>query len=97
MDVLNFIATGNFPQRVAIGPPYGRQAARFFVNLKPYNKRPIMGVWRQLAEYFYIKKRDPNAPHTRWMRYMHGINRISLFMFIVALIIIFIRMIFVRK
>jgi hypothetical protein len=56
-----------------------------------------MGVWRQLAEYFYIKKRDPNAPHTKWMGYMHGINRISLFMFLVALIIIFIKMVFFRK
>jgi hypothetical protein len=56
-----------------------------------------MGVWRQLAEYFYIKKRDPKAPHSKWMGYMHGINRISLFMFIIALIIIFVRMIFFRK
>jgi hypothetical protein len=50
-----------------------------------------MGVLRQLAEYFYIKKRDPNQPNTRWMRYMHGINRISLFMFIIALIIMILR------
>src|SRR5688572_12556404 len=57
----------------------------------------IMGVWRQLAEYFYIKKRDPRAPHSKWMGYMHGINRISLFMFLVALIIIFVKMIFFRK
>lgn len=56
-----------------------------------------MGLWRQLAEYFYIKKRDPDAPHTKWMRYMHGINRISIFMFLIALIIIFIKMIFFRK
>src|SRR5687768_10444144 len=55
-----------------------------------------MGVWRQLAEYFYIKKRDPKAPHSKWMGYMHGINRISLFMFLVALIIIFVKMIFFR-
>ena len=56
-----------------------------------------MGVWRQLAEYFYIKKRDPKAPHSKWMGYMHVINRISLFMFLIALIIIFVRMIFFRK
>ncbi|WP_276480219.1 DUF6728 family protein [Paraflavitalea pollutisoli] len=51
-----------------------------------------MGVLRQLAEYFYIKKRDPNAPHTQWMKYMHGINRISLFMFLVAAIIVLLKL-----
>lgn len=56
-----------------------------------------MGIWRQLAEYFYIKKRDPNSPDTKWMRYMHGINRISIFMFIIALIILFIKVVFLKK
>jgi hypothetical protein len=46
-----------------------------------------MGIWRQMAEYLYIKKRDPNQPRTQWMKYMHGMNRISLLMFVVALII----------
>lgn len=53
-----------------------------------------MGVWRQIEEYFYIKKRDPNAPRTQWMKYMHGINRISIFMFLVAIIIMICRAIF---
>lgn len=56
-----------------------------------------MSVLRQLAEYLYLRKRDPNAPHTQWMKYMHGINRISLFMFIAALIIIFLRLVVFRK
>jgi hypothetical protein len=51
-----------------------------------------MGVWRQIEEYFYIKKRDPNAPNTQWMRYMHGINRISIFMFLLGLIILLIKL-----
>ncbi len=46
-----------------------------------------MGILRQLSEYLYLKKRDPNEPRTQWMKYMHGMNRISLLMFIVALII----------
>ena len=50
-----------------------------------------MGIWRQIEEYFYIKKRDPNAPNTQWMRYMHGINRISIFMFLAAIIIILLK------
>jgi heme/copper-type cytochrome/quinol oxidase subunit 2 len=53
-----------------------------------------MGIWRQIEEYFYIKKRDPNAPRTQWMKYMHGINRISIFMFLIAIIIMIVRAIF---
>ena len=56
-----------------------------------------MGILRQLAEYFYLKKRDPNAPHTRWMGYMHGINRLSLFMFAAALIYMLIRFVFFKR
>jgi len=56
-----------------------------------------MGVWRQLQEYFYLKKRDPNAPHTTSMRFMHGINRISLFMFLIAIIVIIIKLIIMKK
>lgn len=55
-----------------------------------------MGFWRQIEEYLYIKKRDPNAPHSQWMRYMHGINRISIFMFLVALIIMLVKFLFFR-
>lgn len=47
-----------------------------------------MGILRQLAEYLYIKKKDPDQPRTQWMKYMHGMNRISLIMFMVALLII---------
>jgi hypothetical protein len=48
----------------------------------------FMGVWKQIAEYLYIKKPDPDRPKTRFVKYMHGINRISLFLFIIALIIL---------
>ena len=50
-----------------------------------------MSIWRQLAEYLYIKKRDPNAERTQWMKYMHGMNRISVIMFVIALIITLVR------
>jgi hypothetical protein len=56
-----------------------------------------MGVLRQIAEYLYIKKRDPNAPNTTWIKYMHGINRISIFMFLAGVIIILIRFFFFRR
>jgi hypothetical protein len=51
-----------------------------------------MGILRQLAEYFYIKKRDPNDPPTQWMKYMHGINRISILLFLVAMVILVIKL-----
>ncbi len=53
-----------------------------------------MGVLRQIAEYLYIKKKDPNAPRTQWMKYMHGINRLSIFLFLIALIILFFKLVF---
>jgi len=54
-----------------------------------------MGVWRQIAEYLYIKKRDPNDTRTQWMKYMHGMNRISIFIFLIALIIMIIRLVII--
>ncbi len=45
-----------------------------------------------MAEYLYLKKKDPNAPNTQWVRYMHGINRISLLMFILAMIILTVKL-----
>lgn len=50
-----------------------------------------MGIWRQISEYLYIKKRDPAQERTQWMKYMHGINRISILLFLFALIVILIR------
>lgn len=52
----------------------------------------VMGVLRQIAEYLYIKKRDPNAPRTQWMKYMHGINRISILLFLLAMIILAVKL-----
>ncbi|HEU4901342.1 MAG TPA: DUF6728 family protein [Flavisolibacter sp.] len=51
-----------------------------------------MGVWKQLAEYLYLRKPDPDRPKTRFVKYMHGINRLSLLLFIVALIVLVIRL-----
>lgn len=53
-----------------------------------------MGVLRQIAEYLYIRKKDPNAPDTQWVKYMHGINRLSIILFLVAMVIIIARLIF---
>ena len=55
-----------------------------------------MGVLRQLAEYLYLRKPDPNRPKSQWVKYMHGINRLSLLLFISALIILAIKL-FIRR
>ena len=51
-----------------------------------------MSVLKQLAEYLYLKKKDPNDQKTQWMKYMHGMNRISLIMFLIAVIIILVKL-----
>jgi len=50
-----------------------------------------MSIFRQIAEYLYIRKPDPNRPNTQWLKYMHGINRISILLFLFAVVIILIR------
>lgn len=47
-----------------------------------------MGVWNQLAEYLYLKKKDPDRPKSAWIGYMHGINRITVFIFLICLLIL---------
>lgn len=52
----------------------------------------LMGVWRQIEEYLYLRKRDPKAPKDTNIRLMHGMNRISIFVFLIALVIMLIRL-----
>lgn len=52
----------------------------------------FMGVWKQIAEYLYIRKPDPDRPNSQWVKYMHGINRISIILFIMAMIILAIKL-----
>jgi hypothetical protein len=53
-----------------------------------------MGFWQQIAEYLYLKKSDPDRPKTKFVKYMHGMNRLSILMFLVAIIIILFRLFF---
>lgn len=52
-----------------------------------------MGILRQVGEYLYIVKKDPNDKPSQWTKYMHGINRLSIFLFIFAMIILAIKLI----
>ncbi len=56
-------------------------------------KYTYMGFWQQIGEYFYLRKKDPNRPNTQFVKYMHGINRLSILLFLVALIILVIKLI----
>ena len=49
-------------------------------------------MWNQILRYFYLRKKDPNAPTDVNVKMMHGMNRISLFMFLVGLIVMLFRL-----
>lgn len=49
-------------------------------------------MWQQILTYFYIRKRDPNEPRNVNIKMMHGMNRISILMFLVAIIVMIIRL-----
>lgn len=49
-------------------------------------------IWNQVLTYFYIRKRDPNNPKNVDIKLMHGMNRISLFMFLVAIVVMIVRL-----
>jgi len=51
-----------------------------------------MGVFKQLGEYFYLRKKDPNQPSNREIRFMHWTNKISLLVFIICMIILAIKL-----
>ncbi len=51
-----------------------------------------MGVWNQVAQYLYIKKKDPNAPNSQFVKYMHGINRISILLFLAGMVILVVKL-----
>ncbi|MCE2675902.1 MAG: hypothetical protein LW603_04900 [Sediminibacterium sp.] len=46
-----------------------------------------MKFLRQIGEYLFIVKRDPNQERTGMMKAMHGMNRLSLLMFLVSLLV----------
>jgi|694.fasta_scaffold100690_5 hypothetical protein len=56
-----------------------------------FYKKIIMGFLRQIGEYLYIVKRDPKQERTGMMKAMHGMNRISLIVFLIGIIVILVR------
>ncbi len=52
---------------------------------------PKGSIGRQLKQYLFLKKRDPNEPRNVNIFLMHGMNRISILIFLIAIIILIIR------
>lgn len=52
-----------------------------------------MGILRQIGEYLFIVKRDPNEEVPQWTKYMHRINRLSIYLFIIAIVIVAVKLI----
>jgi len=51
-----------------------------------------MGILRQVAEYLFLKKRDPKETRTFNIKAMHFINRLSILLFILAMIILAVKL-----
>lgn len=50
-------------------------------------------MWKQILTYFYLRKRDPNEPRNTNIKMMHGMNRISILLFLIAIIVMIVRLI----
>jgi hypothetical protein len=67
-----------------------------FNHCAQHKEQYIMGILKQIAEYLYIKKdKDKNKPKpSTYLRMMHGMNRISIVMFLLAMLLLLYRLIF---
>jgi hypothetical protein len=48
-------------------------------------------MWQQILRYLYLAKKDPNAVNNTNVKMMHGMNRLSIFMFLFAIVVMVIR------
>lgn len=53
----------------------------------------MKSFFKQILEYLYIKKRDANVERNQYTKYMHGMNRISIFLFLIALLIMLFKLV----
>lgn len=50
-------------------------------------------MWKQILVYLYLRKKEPDAPKGIDLKLMHGMNRISILMFLVAIVVMLVRLI----
>ena len=51
-----------------------------------------MGILQQVAEYLYLKKRDTQKKRSFNIKAMHFINRLSILLFLLAMIILVVKL-----
>ncbi len=54
----------------------------------------MKSIWNQILQYLYIRKRDKSEPLNTNTKLMHGMNRISILMFLIAILILLYRVFF---
>jgi hypothetical protein len=59
-------------------------------------KSIFMEVLKKIWGYLTLKKRNPDDPNTFNLRMMHGINKISILMFVIGITYVVIRNVFFR-
>jgi len=51
-------------------------------------------MWQKFVSYLaFWRKPDPDSPSSFNLKIMHGINRVSIFMFLIALLVILFRLV----
>lgn len=50
-------------------------------------------IWDQILHYLFLKKKDPDAPRSTYLMLMHGMNRISILLFLICVIILLVRLV----
>lgn len=64
-----------------------------FQSFKNVNSCEMKKIWDQILRYLFLKKKDPDAPHTTYVKMMHGMNRISILLFLICLVIMIVRLV----
>ncbi|MEO0896341.1 MAG: DUF6728 family protein [Bacteroidota bacterium] len=51
-----------------------------------------MEVWKKIVGYITFKKRDPEEPTNTNLKVMHGINKVSIIMFLIGVVVLVIKL-----
>ncbi len=70
-----------------INQPQQAASKKNFLTLRKSGLKMKEGIWNQVLTYLYIRKRNPDAPKGVDLKMMHGMNRISLIMFLVGIVV----------
>lgn len=54
----------------------------------------MKSIWNQVLQYLFIRKRDKSEQLNTNTKLMHGMNRISILMFLIAILVMLYRLIF---